>query len=79
MQPTDKKLSAHVIDIVAIYQGHIKIMPNILEAYALSECDTVFSNFGIGKKTAINVLNKDNINCYQQIKVETLHDAWKKM
>ena len=38
------------------------IIPNLLAAHALSGCDTVGSYFGIGKKTVIKVLKKNNIN-----------------
>ena len=36
MQPTDKESSAHVIDIAATYQSHIKVMPNNLAAHDVS-------------------------------------------
>ena len=62
MQPTDKESSAHVADIAASYQGHTKITQNILAGHGLSGCDTVCSNFGIGKKTVVNVLNKNSID-----------------
>ena len=37
-------------------------MPNIIAMHGLSGCDTVYSYFGIGKKTTINVLIKKNID-----------------
>ena len=58
MKPNDKELLAQVIDIAAIYQGHITILPNIFGEHGLSGCDTVCSHFDIGKKTIINLLNK---------------------
>ena len=51
IQPTDKDSSAHVIDLAATYQGHIKIMPNfVVAAHVLSGCDTVCSYFVIERK-----------------------------
>jgi len=38
-----------VIDVIEVVQQHDAIMPNLLRAHSLSECDAVSSLAGIGK------------------------------
>ena len=47
-----------IVDIAATARKHAKIVPKRLAAHALSGCDTAAYIYGIGKGTAVKVLQK---------------------
>ena len=77
MEPASKGRS--VIDIGESVKKHPGIMPYILQMHALTGCDSVGSYHGIGKATAINVLEKgkrlDCLGVISRGKEEVLREA----